>query len=124
MTIKCIIDYSLDLEIIKPDSDTSIDEYLSNVQKSVLTKRGLGVSRRLIDLSLLNYLENKSDASKFMLAMNQEVSVHRTKKVAILFREITDAMDLESIIPFLAESKAEVRLFVDKGKAVSFLNDE
>ena len=122
MPFKHIVDEEKDIVVLKAKGNVSVIEIISEIQDAINSKRGDGVTRRLIDMTEPKFTYNLEDAQKILKMIRGSANVLGSKKIAILFKEIPDNFELGNLKPLMNSSKLEVELFTDKGKAAKFLS--
>ncbi len=123
MPFKHIVDEEKNIVVIKAKGKVSVIDIISEIEVAINTKRGDGVTRRLIDMTEQEFTYNFKDAQKVLKMMKVSANVLGSKKIAILFREIPKNFELRELKSFLNLSTLEIELFTDKAKAAQFLSD-
>lgn len=124
MPFKYTINEEMGIVVVKSTGEISIDNMLEEIDKAISEKRGKNIPRRLIDLSENEFNYSTEDAEKVFKALWKEARILRIDKIALLFNNIPDTFDIKKIIPFLDTSFTTIRMFVDKQKAIEFLNKD
>jgi len=122
MPFKHIVDEEKNIVVLKAKGNVSVIDIISEIQIAIDTKRGDGVTRRLVDMTETEFTYNAKDAQKVVKMMKVSANVLGSKKVAILFKEVPKGFDLRELKSFLDLSTVEIELFTDKAKAARFLN--
>jgi hypothetical protein len=117
------VDEKLDVVIIKAIGEVSIGDIMSEIQEAIDTKRGDGITRRLVDMTDQEFIFNEADARKILTMLQVQGKALRPKKVALLFKQIPENFDFEKIRWLLNTEFLEIGVFTDKGDAVTFLNN-
>jgi hypothetical protein len=123
MSFRYIVDDEMDIVIVKATGKISMREIFGEIKEAVETKRGEGISRRLVDLTDQDFFYELRDAEEILNTLQQAAKSLNTKKIALLFKEIPKNFDLEKIIPLLNSPNMRIRIFLDKTKAIEFLNE-
>ena len=122
MPFKHIVDEEKNIVVLKAKGNVSVIDIISEIQVAINSKRGDGVTRRLIDMTEPEFTYNLEDAQKILKMMRGSANVLGSKKIAILFKEIPDNFELGNLKALLNSSKLEIELFTDKVKAAKFLS--
>jgi len=122
MLFKHIVDEEKDIVVLKAKGNVSVIDIISEIQVAISTKRGDGVTRRLIDMTEQEFTYNFKDAQKVLKMMKVSANVLGSKKIAILFKEIPENFELKELKSFLKVSTVEIGFFTDKAKATQFLS--
>ncbi|MCD4719496.1 MAG: hypothetical protein K8S13_06505 [Desulfobacula sp.] len=122
MPFQHIVDDNRDIVVLKSIGDVSVPDIMTEIKKAITTKRGDGITRRLIDMTDQKFSYDLEDAQKVLNAVQIEAKVLRPKKIAILFQEIPDSFDFDKIESLLNSPIVEIGIFIDKIKAIEFLN--
>ena len=110
--------------VIRAEVKVTIDDMLEEVETAIQEKRGRNIPRRVIDMSRVDFNYSIEDAKQILKAIWKEACILRIEKVALLFDSIPESFDFKKIISFLDTSFATIRMFVDKQKAIEFLNEQ
>ncbi len=108
--------------LVKAAGKITAHEALTELKKSMITKRGEGISRHLFNFMESRFFFKKVVAIQFLQLLHLTGKLLNTKRVALLFDEIPVTFGLESIAPFLISEDVEIGIFVEQTKAVEFLN--
>lgn len=122
MPFRYRIDEKLDIVVLKATGAVSAIDIISEVQEAINTKRGLGVSRRLIDMTEIEFSFNEKDARKILSMMQVQGKTLGTVKVAVLFTKVPKSFDFSNIRGLLNTEFLEIGVFTNKANAVTFLN--
>ncbi len=122
MPFKHIVDKEKNIVVLKAKGNVSAIDIISEIQVAINSKRGDGVTRRLIDMTEPEFTYNLEDAQKIVKMMRGSANVLGSKKIAILFKEIPDKFELENLKSLMNSSTVEIELFTDKVKAAKFLS--
>ena len=123
MPFKHIVDKEKDIVVLKAKGNISVIDIISEIQVAIRTRRGDGVTRRLIDMTEQEITYNFQDAQKVLKMMKVSANVLGSKKIAILFKEIPKNLELRELKSFLNLSTVEIEFFTDKAKAAQFLSN-
>lgn len=108
--------------VLKAKGNVSVTDIISEIQVAIDTKRGEGITRRLIDMTEQKLEFKIEDAQKILKMMKASASALGSKRIAILFKEIPDNFDFGKIKSLMSSSTLEIDLFTDKAKAAQFLS--
>lgn len=122
MPFKHIVDEEKNIVVLKAKGNVSAIDIISEIQVAINSKRGDGVTRRLIDMTEPEFIYDLEDAQKILKMMRGSANVLGSKKIAILFKEIPDNFELGNLKSLMNSSKLEIELFTDKVKAAKFLS--
>jgi len=122
MPFKHIVDEEKNIVVLKAKGNVSVIDIISEIQVAIDSKRGDGVTRRLIDMTESEFTYDLEDAQKILKMMKGSANVLGSKKIAVLFKEIPDSFDFEKITSLLKSPILEIKVFTDKVKAAQFLN--
>ena len=122
MPFKHRVDEKLDVVIIKAIGEVSIMDIMSEIQEAIDTKRGDGITRRLVDMTDQEFIFNEAEARKILTLLQVQGKLLRPKKVALLFKQIPEKFDFDKIRSLLNSEFLEIGVFTDKGNAITFLN--
>jgi hypothetical protein len=122
MPFRHVVDDNKDIVILKVIGKVSVSDIITEIKEAITTKRGDGITRRLINMTDQKFSFDLESAQKILNAMQIQAKVLRPKKIAIVFREIPDSFDFDKIKPFLTSPTLEIGIFTDKTKAIEFLN--
>ncbi len=122
MPFRHVVDDNKDIVILKVIGKVSISDIITEIKEAITTKRGIGITRRLIDMRDQEFSFSLEDAQKILGALQIQAKVLRPKKIAIVFQEIPDIFDLDKIKSFLTSPILEIGIFKDKTKAIEFFN--
>lgn len=122
MPFKHIVDEEKNIVVLKAKGNVSAIDIISEIQVAINSKRGDGVTRRLIDMTEPEFTYDLEDAQKILKMIRGSANFLGSKKIAILFKEIPDNFELGNLKSLMNSSKFEIELFTDKEKAAKFLN--
>ena len=122
MPFKHIVDEEKNIVVLKAKGNVSAIDIISEIQAAINSKRGDGVTRRLIDMTEPKFTYNLEDAQKILKMIRGSANVLGSKKIAILFKEIPDKFELGNLKSLMNSSTVEIELFADKVKAAKFLS--
>ena len=123
MPFRHVVDEKKDIVILKTIGKVSISDIITEIKAAITTKRGDGITRRLIDMTDQEFSFSFEGAKKILSALQLQGKVLRPRKIAIVFQEIPDSFDFDKIKPFLTSPILEIGIFTDKTKAIEFLNE-
>ncbi len=124
MPFKHIVDDRLKIVVLKGVGEITIADVISEIQKSIATKRGAGFNRRLIDMTEQEISFDLSEAQEILGAMQTQAKVLQTRKVALLFQKMPANFDMTDIESLLSSETLDIGIFIDKKTAVKFLNSK
>ncbi len=122
MPFKHTVNKKLDIVVLKAKGEVSVVEIISEIQEAINTKRGDGITRRLIDLTDQEFTFQIKDAQTIITVMKASADILGSKRIAVLLKEIPDSFDFEKIRPFMNSSNVDIDFFTDKEKAIQFFN--
>ncbi len=122
MPFKHIVDKKKNIVVLKATAESSIMDIVSEIQKAINTKRGEGLTRRLIDMSGQNFTYSLEDAQKILKMMKIHSQILGSRKVAVLLKKIPDNPYFQKISSLMNSSALDMKFFIDKAKAAQFLN--
>ena len=108
--------------LVKAAGKITAHEALTELKKSMITKRGEGISRHLFNFMESRFFFKKGVAIQFLQLLHLIGTLLNTRRVALLFDEIPVTFGLESLAPFLNSDDVEIGIFVEQTKAIEFLN--
>ncbi len=124
MPFKHIVDNRLKIVVLKGVGKNTIADVISEIHKSIETKRGEGFRRRLIDMTNQEISFDLKEAQKILGAMQKQAEILQTRKVALLFKSMPSNFDITEIEPLLSSETLDIGIFLDKKQAVEFLNNK
>jgi hypothetical protein len=122
MPFKHIVDKEKNIVVLKAKGNVSAIDIISEIQNAINSKRGDGVTRRLIDMTEPEFTYDFEDAQKILKMMRGSANALGSKKIALLFKELPDDFELGNLKSLMNSSKLEIELFIDKVKAAKFLS--
>ncbi len=122
MPFKHIVDKEKNIVVLKAEGKVSVMDIIKEIQKAISTKRGEGLTRRLIDMSGQDFTYSLEDAQKVLKMMNVSGNVLGSRKIAILFKEIPKSFEFDKLKSVMSTATLDIELFTDKAMAVRFLN--
>lgn len=122
MKFKHKVDTDRGIVIVKAESSASIFEVMYEIQKAVVSKRGEGIPRRLIDLTEMTLDFSESDIEKIFSKLKFSAEKLQTKRIAFIAGHYPEGIDMEGLVKKFKTDSFEIGVFIDKGEAVSFLN--
>ena len=122
MPFKHVVDKDKNIVVVKAKGNVSIADILTEIQTALKTKRGAGISRRLIDMTKPEITLDFENPQKILKMMNTSADVLGSRKVAILFNQIPEGLEFEKLQSLMNSSKIRIELFTDKAKAANFLS--
>ena len=122
MPFNSVVNNERDIVVLKAKGKVSVMDIINEIQHAISTKRGDGITRRLIDMRDQEFSYDLEDAKKILKMMEASADVLGSKRMAVLFKEIPDSIEFKKIISLLNSATLEIELFTDKAKAVQFLN--
>jgi len=122
MPFKHIVDEEKNIVVYKAKGKVSVLDIITEIQKAIDTKRGEGITRRMIDMTGQVVTFDTEDVLKVLKMMFASANVLGSKKVGILFDEIPDSFDFKKVESSLRTSNITIRFFNDRVKAIQFLN--
>ncbi len=122
MPFRHVVDDNKDIVILKTIGKVSVSDIITEIKEAITTKRGDGITRRLIDMRDQKFSFSLEDAQKILGALKIQAKVLRPRKIAIVFQEIPDTFDFDKIKSFLTSPILEIGIFTDKTKAIEFFN--
>jgi len=96
LPFKYVINNRRDIVLVKATGKITAHEALSELKKSMITKRGEGISRYLFHFMGSRFFFKKGVAMQFQQLLLLIGKLLNTKRVALLFDEIPVIFDLES----------------------------
>ena len=123
MPFKYNINEDMGIVVIKGEGKISNEEIFEEIEKAIQNKRGKDIPRRLIDMSNKEFTYTTEEAKKILKAFWKEARILHIDKIALLFNNIPEAFDFKQIVPLLDTSYNQIRMFVEKQKAIEFLKD-
>ncbi len=124
MPFKHIVDKEKNIVVYKAIGKVSVPDMISEIQKAINTKRGEGISRRMIDMTGQMFSFDTEDILKVLKMMLASANILGSKRMAIIFDEIPDSFEFKNIESPLRASNIAIRFFTDKAEAIQFLNIE
>jgi hypothetical protein len=116
------VDKNLDIVVLKAKGKVTVMDILSEIRQAIDTKRGQGLTRRLIDMTAQDFSYTHEDAQKVLKIMKVHSQQLGSRRMAVLLKTIPDDPEFEQIKSIMSSSNLEFRFFTDKAKAVQFLN--
>lgn len=116
------IDKKLDLVVLKVTGKVSVSDIINEIKTALTTKRGMGISRRLIDMREQAISFDLATAKKLLTALQIQAKTLHSKKIALLFTHIPDNLELDQLDVLLNSPAVEIGVFTDKTKSIEFLN--
>ena len=116
------VDDKLDIVVLKGIGDVSVMDIISEIQEAISSRRGDGITRRLIDMTDQPFFFNLEDAKKILGLMKIQAKILKPRKIALVFKEIPESFDLEGIRSLLNSPTLKIGVFTDKSQAIRFLN--
>jgi len=122
VSFKHLVDEKRNIVVLKAKGKISVIDIISEIQKAIDTKRGVGITRRLLDMTDQESSFELKDAQKILKMVKASSNTLGSKKIAMLFNEIPDIVKSDEIRSLLNSPTLDIRFFTDKAKAVQFLN--
>lgn len=122
MPFKYIVDEEKNIVVLKARGEISLVDVIAEIQKAINTKRGDGITRRLVDITEQDITFSVDDARKIVKMIKVSANVLGSEKVAVLLKKIPSNLDLSAIQSDLSSPTVKIKLFTDKAKAAAFLN--
>jgi hypothetical protein len=122
MPFKHLVDNNKNIVVLKAVGKVSVMDIITEIRKAIDTKRGDGITRRLVDMSDQTLAYDLEDAKKILPMIEASASILGSKKIAVLFKEATNSSDIEQFISLLRSPNLEIEFFSDKTKAANFLS--
>jgi len=122
VSFKHLVDEKRNIVVLKAKGKISVIDIISEIQKAIDTKRGVGITRRLLDMTDQESSFELKDAQKILKMVKASSNTLGSKKIAMLFNEIPDIVKSDEIRSLLNSPTLDIRFFTDKAKAAQFLN--
>lgn len=120
MPFKHIIDNQKNIVVLKAKGRVSVVDIIAEIQEAINTRRGKGISRRLVDMTEQDLLFSREDGEKIVKMIKASADILGARKMAILLKEIPDEVEL--IRPLLKNPGLAIEFFTDKADAARFLS--
>jgi len=118
-----IIDAKRGIVLVKGTGKISIADIMAEIQEAERTRRGADISRRLIDMTEQEFMYDPDTAAQILDALQEEAKILHPRRIALLLKEIPRDFDLEKVLSHLNSPTTKIGLFVDRARALEFLNE-
>ncbi|MEA3286568.1 MAG: hypothetical protein U9Q77_04245 [Candidatus Marinimicrobia bacterium] len=124
MPFQFSVEYPLDIVIGRVVGEGNFSETFGEIKKSIITKQGEGITRRLYDFQDSDFFFDIDKAIQLVNIIQHTGKMLNSKKIALLFQEIPETFDLEQLAPHLESEDVSIGIFIEQAKAVEFLNQK
>ena len=123
MPFRYKIDEKLDIVVLKATGDVSHIDIIAELQEAINTRRGQGISRRLIDMTDIEFSFKEEGVRKILSMMQVQGKILGTVKIAVLLKKVPKSFNFKNIQRMLNTQSLEIGIFTDQRNAVTFLNN-
>ncbi len=123
MPFKHIVDKEKNIVVLKAKGNVSVADIMSEIKIAISTKRGGGITRRLIDMTEQKFIYNIEDTQTVLKMMTLSANALGSKKIAVLLKEIPDSLEFKKLKSFMNSPTLEIKFFTDRAKAAQFLSE-
>lgn len=122
MKFKHAVDMDKGIVIVKAVGNLSVIDILYEIQRAIISKRGKGIPRRIIDLSEDTYDYSEDDVKLIFDKMRVSANILKTEQIAFIIKEYPSDYDVHKIADLYRTERLDIGVFTCSADALCFLN--